>query len=168
MILDLYHALERLHELCEGLYGADNPWAERMGQTWTGMLKNDRVVAVIAAARRRLEDLELPPDHALEKQIAYFENHQDKMLYKTYRDQGLFYGSGQIRHRPAAQRIGNVLDASWSHQRIELAPGSQKQPLGRMLGPPQQLPIPRNHNRRLISGYFTATHPKSLSERSFL
>jgi len=96
LILDLYHALERLHELCEGLYGADNPWAERMGQTWTGMLKNDRVVAVIAAARRRLEDLELPPDHALEKQIAYFENHQDKMLYKTYRDQGLFYGSGVI------------------------------------------------------------------------
>jgi hypothetical protein len=96
LILDLYHALERLHELCEGLYGVDHPWAERMAQTWTGMLKNDRVGAVIAAARRRLADLELAPDHALEKQIAYFENHQDKMRYKTYRDQGLFYGSGVI------------------------------------------------------------------------
>jgi len=96
LILDLYHALERLHELCEGLYGVDNPWAERMAQTWTGMLKRDRVGEVIAAARRRLKDLELPPDNALEKQIAYFEHHQDKMLYQTYRDQGLFYGSGVI------------------------------------------------------------------------
>ena len=96
LILDLYHALERLHELCEGLYGVDHPWAERMAQTWTAMLKSDQVREVIAAARRRLKDLDLPPDNVLEKQIAYFEHHQDKMLYQTYRDQGLFYGSGVV------------------------------------------------------------------------
>ncbi len=96
LIRDLHHALERLHELCEGLQGVDHPWAERMAQTWTGLLKNDQVGAVIAAARRRLEDLQLPPDNALEKQIAYFEHHQDKMLCQTYRDQGLFCGSGVI------------------------------------------------------------------------
>ena len=28
--------------------------------------------------------------------MAYFEHHQDKMLYQTYRQQGLFYGSGVI------------------------------------------------------------------------
>ena len=95
-ILDLYHALERLHELCAGLYGADSPWAERMAQTWTAMLKNDQVGEVIAAMRRRLHDLRTPPDDPLEKQIAYFEHHQDKMRYKTYREQGLFYGSGVI------------------------------------------------------------------------
>ena len=67
-----------------------------MAQTWTRMLKADQVGDVIAAARRRLQDLELPPDHALEKQIAYFEHHQDKMRYQTYRAQGLFYGSGVI------------------------------------------------------------------------
>jgi len=96
LILDLYHALEHLHELCAGLYGADQPWAERMAQTWTAMLKNDQIGEVIAAARRRLQDLGLPSNNALETQIAYFEHHQDKMLYKTYRDQGLFYGSGVI------------------------------------------------------------------------
>ncbi len=95
-ILDLYHALERLHELCEGLYGLGSPWAARMELTWTGMVKNDQIGEVIAAARRRLDDLGPQPDAALEKQIAYFEHHQDKMLYKTYRDQGLFYGSGVI------------------------------------------------------------------------
>jgi len=95
-ILDLYHALERLHTLCAGLYGEDSPWATRMAQTWTVMLKNDQVGEVIAAARRRLKDWGLSPPDTLEKQIAYFEHHQDKMRYKTYRAQGLFYGSGVI------------------------------------------------------------------------
>jgi len=95
-ILDLYHALERVHELAAGLYGQDSPWAERMASTWTAMLKNDQMAEVIAAARRRLQDLKRPPDDPLESQIAYFERHQDKMRYKTYRDQGLFYGSGVI------------------------------------------------------------------------
>jgi len=96
LILDLYHALERLHALCEGLYGTDSPWAGRMEQTWTGMLKSDQIGEVITAARRRLTQMGPLPDDALEKQIAFLENHQEKMRYKTYRDQGLFYGSGVI------------------------------------------------------------------------
>lgn len=96
LILDLYHALERLHELCDGLYGKDTPWAVRMKQTWTAMLKGDQVEEVIAAARRRLEDLGKPPDDPLAKQIAYFDHHRDKMRYQSYREQGLFYGSGVI------------------------------------------------------------------------
>lgn len=96
LILDLYHALERLHDLCQGLYGADHSRAQLRQQTWTEMLKNDQIGEVIAAARRRLVDLGPQPDDSLEKQIAFFEHHQDKMRYKTYRDQGLFYGSGVI------------------------------------------------------------------------
>lgn len=95
LILDLYHALERLHALCEGLYGPQTPWALRMEQTWSAMLKNDQVGQVITAARRRWKDLP-QPEESLEKQIAYFEHHQEKMRYKTYRDQGLFYGSGVV------------------------------------------------------------------------
>jgi hypothetical protein len=67
-----------------------------MAHTWTAMLKNDQVGEVITAARRRLQDLGPPPQDALEKQIAYFEHHQDKMRSKTYRQQGLFYGSGVV------------------------------------------------------------------------
>jgi len=96
LILDLYHALERLHELCAGLYGADTPWAARMKQTWTALLKADQVTEVIAAARRRLDQMEPQSDETLEKQIAYFEHHQDKMRYQTYRAAGWFYGSGVV------------------------------------------------------------------------
>lgn len=96
LILDFYHVLERLHELCNGLYGDQSPWAARMKDQWKDMLKQDHVADVIVEARRRLKDLGPPEDDSLEKQIAYFENQQSRMLYKTYRDQGLFYGSGVI------------------------------------------------------------------------
>ncbi len=95
-IVDLYHALERLHELCQGLYAEQSSWAERTEDKWKDMLKNDQVAEVIAAARRRLQDLGPQTDDSLEKQIAYFENQQSRMLYKTYRDQGLFCGSGVV------------------------------------------------------------------------
>jgi hypothetical protein len=97
LILDFYHVLERLHELCQGLYeGSPAPWAGRMEEQWKRMLKEDRVGEVIDAARRRLRDLGSRPDDSLEKRIAYFENHQSRMLYGTYRAQGLFYGSGVV------------------------------------------------------------------------
>lgn len=95
-ILDLYHALEHLHLLCDGLYGPQHPWALKMETTWTEMLKNDQVADVIASARRRLKDLGPEADDTLAKQILYFERHQHRMLYKSYRQAGLFYGSGVV------------------------------------------------------------------------
>lgn len=95
-IVDLYHALERLHKLCQGLYAGQSSAAAQMEKMWTNLLKNDQVSEIIAAARDRLQELGLQRDDSLEKQIAYFENQQSRMLYKTYRDQCLFYGSGVI------------------------------------------------------------------------
>jgi len=95
-ILDLYHALEHLHQLGEGLYGPRSPWAIRMEATWTDMLMNDQVAEVITAAKRRLEDLGPSAQKDLTTQIEYFERHQHRMRYKTYREAGLFYGSGVV------------------------------------------------------------------------
>lgn len=95
-IVDLYHALERLHTLCQGLYDSQSSWVARIEEKWKQMLKNDQVLEMIAAARKRLDDLGPQTDDSLEKQIAYFENQKTRMLYKTYRDQGLFYGSGVV------------------------------------------------------------------------
>lgn len=95
-ILDLYHALEHLHLLCEGLYGAQSSWARKREGAWREMFKNDQVTQVIASAHRRLDDLGSQADESLAGQIAYFEHHQHRMLYKTYRQAGLFYGSGVV------------------------------------------------------------------------
>jgi hypothetical protein len=95
-ILDLYHALEHLHHLCEGLYGAQSPLAREMEEAWTEMFKNDQVTEVIASARQRLQELGSDAQDWLATQINYFERHRHRMLYKTYRQTGLFYGSGVV------------------------------------------------------------------------
>lgn len=97
-ILDLFHALERLHALSEGLYGAGS-MAERQHEEWVLMLKQDQVLNVIVAARKRLADLVSLSAEArldLDKQIGYFENNRQRMLYLSYRNRGLFYGSGVV------------------------------------------------------------------------
>jgi hypothetical protein len=50
-ILDLFHALERLHTLCDGLYGAGCAEAKRREEQWEQWFKADKVREVIAAAR---------------------------------------------------------------------------------------------------------------------
>jgi hypothetical protein len=95
-ILDLFHALERLHTLCEGLYGADSAAAKSHEERWQQMFKQDQVGEVIAAARVRLADLDTPPSSDLDKQIAFFEHHRHRMLYLSYRNRGFFCGSGVI------------------------------------------------------------------------
>lgn len=95
-ILDLYHALERLHALCEGVYGTDGLWARTMEQRWSEQLRDDQIAEVLTSARRRLESLGVGAPETLGKQIAYFENHQERMRYKTYREAGLFLGSGVV------------------------------------------------------------------------
>ena len=95
-ILDLFHALEHVAGLCKGLFPSVTE-AKEMTTTWFEMLKNDEVAGVIAAARKRLLELgPLPAENTLETQIGYFERNQRRMLYKTYREAGLFYGSGVV------------------------------------------------------------------------
>ena len=95
-ILDLYHALERVHRLCDGLYGPKTPEATLQKQQWKEKLLLDKVGEMIEEARARLDLLGPRSDDELEKQIAFFENHRDRMLYLTYRNQGFFYGSGVV------------------------------------------------------------------------
>lgn len=92
MVVDVYHVLERLHQLCQELNAEQPSWVQRMEDQWKALLHQHGIGEVICAGRRRLLDLGSQPDDTLERQIAYFE-HQ---LYKTYREQGLFYGSGVI------------------------------------------------------------------------
>ncbi len=95
-ILDLYHALEHLNELCRCLYAGQEPWIRRMQARWYHQLENDGIAEVIAGARRRLSELAAAPPGEIEKQIGYFENNQHRMRYKTYRQQGYFCGSGVV------------------------------------------------------------------------
>lgn len=95
-ILDFYHAVEHLNDLCRSLYEGSEQWIGRMQEQWSEQMENDRVEDVIASARHRLSQLEPARHRPIEKQIAYFENNKGRMLYQTYRDRGYFYGSGVV------------------------------------------------------------------------
>ena len=97
LILDFYHMMEYLHELSQLLYGKDTPWAARMKDQWKEQMERDQVQAVIDTMKRRAEQLgELSADTGQKEKIGYLENNKDKMLYGTFRHQGLFYGSGVV------------------------------------------------------------------------
>ena len=79
-----------------GLYAGQEPWIRRMQAQWYEQMENDGIEEVIASARRRLSELDRASHEELEKQIAYFENNKQRMLYKTYRQKGYFCGSGVV------------------------------------------------------------------------
>jgi hypothetical protein len=95
-ILDFYHAVEHLNELCRSLYAGSERWIGQMQERWYDQMENDGIEDVIASAHRRLRELDQQIQPQIQKQIAYFENNQDRMLYKSYRQKGYFYGSGVV------------------------------------------------------------------------
>lgn len=99
LILDFYHMMEYLHELSQLLYGKESPWAGRMKDQWKEQMQSDEVQAVIDAMSQRAQQLGEVGADTLEKiqeKIGYLENNKDKMMYGTFRKQGLFYGSGVV------------------------------------------------------------------------
>jgi len=99
LILDFYHMMEYLHELSQLLYGKDTPWAGRMKDHWKEQMERDEVQAVIDAIKSRAEQLgglSADTGQKIQENLRYLENNQDKMRYGTFRQQGLFYGSGVV------------------------------------------------------------------------
>jgi len=98
-IVDFYHMMLYLHELARLLYGAETPWMERKKSAWKEQMQNDQVASVIASMRIRFEELgnlSAETKEAIEKNIAYLENHREQMRYGTFRKEGYFYGSGVV------------------------------------------------------------------------
>lgn len=99
LILDFYHMMEYLHQLSQMLYGKDTPWALRMKAQWKEQMEGDQVQRVIDAMKKRAEQpgaVFTDTGQKIAEKIGYLENNQDKMLYGTFRQQGLFYGSGVV------------------------------------------------------------------------
>lgn len=91
-ILDFYHACERLHELANAL---DASQAKTRIGRWKRLLLSDRIGTVIAQGRDLQKQATQPPEIA-EENLAFFERHQHRMRYGTYRRNGWFIGSGVV------------------------------------------------------------------------
>lgn len=94
-ILDFYHAMVHLHALAEALEGKDTPAKRGLVSRWKRLLLKDRVTQVIEQARTLGQGCPAQAE-AIQKEIGYLENHQEYMLYGTYRQAGYFIGSGVV------------------------------------------------------------------------
>ncbi len=90
-ILDFYHAAERVHELA-GLLQPQQP--KKLASRWIKLLLKDKIAMVIkqAKALRAATPGFIDP----EDNLGFFDRHQGRMRYGTYRKKGWFIGSGVV------------------------------------------------------------------------
>lgn len=93
-ILDFYHAAERVHDLAKAVSEEDDAAKKQAGK-WIKNLLNDEVESVIDQASTQLPE---NPEkrQAAQEQLNFMKNHQQRMLYGTYRKNGWFIGSGVV------------------------------------------------------------------------
>jgi len=108
-ILDFYHAKEKLVLFAKHQFKDDKARKKWLNSQYEELL-NDQVENVITTVSL-LRSRDSSAKDAKENVLRYYKQHSERMLYKTYRDQGLLIGSGPIE---AAQR--NVLQ-----QRMKLS-----------------------------------------------
>lgn len=103
LILDYFHAVERLGELASKLFKQEeqrSQWVEEQEQ----LLKAGKVCEIIDTLKKLL-----PFDDSTRKQrdelVTYYQNNQARMAYDQYRQRGLMIGSGPMEaaHRTVLQ-----------------------------------------------------------------
>lgn len=95
-ILDMYHALVHLSALAGVLHGKDCAEAKTAEIRWKHWLEEDKVQIVLDEVNPLAKKLRGSRREEALENIGYVENNKDRMLYGTYRKQGLFYGSGVV------------------------------------------------------------------------
>lgn len=115
-ILDFFHAKEKLVELSKILIKSPEKRIE-----WQSIqcefLLDDQVEIVI----KNIQKLKTEGEEGRElkeKTINYYLEHEDRMLYKTYRAKGLLIGSGPIEaaHRSILQTRMKLSGQKWSKE----------------------------------------------------
>ena len=121
-IVDFRHAQEHFQEVAEAFFGAETSagkeWiTARKVELWDGEAEK------VAGAIRELPMLPHETEEQAEtrrREAAYFESHQERMRYKTFREQGLQIGSGVIE-ASCRTLVNQRLDLSGMHWRQETA-----------------------------------------------
>lgn len=115
-ILDFYHAREKLVIFAGHQFSQDDVRKDWMDQQCQRLL-NDEVEVVISSLKTcRAKNSKAAEAKA--KLLDYYVQHDDRMLYKTYREAGLLIGSGPIEaaHRSVIQQRMKLSGQKWSVQ----------------------------------------------------
>lgn len=113
-ILDFYHAKEKLVIFARHQFKEEQTRLEWIKVQAEKLLGNqlEEVLLSLKSCRARNEEAK----KAKQKAIDYYQEHDDRMQYKTYRDKGLLIGSGPIEaaHRSVIQQRLKLSGQKWS------------------------------------------------------
>jgi hypothetical protein len=112
-ILDFFHAKEKLVIMSQ--YFIKETDRQKWVNEQCGKLLDDKVEEVIDTIKK-LRCKNDDQRELKEKTINYYLEHEDRMLYKTYRNKGLLIGSGPIEaaHRSVLQNRMKLSGQKWS------------------------------------------------------
>jgi hypothetical protein len=113
-ILDFYHAKEKLVLFARYQFKEDQERVQWIKQQADKLLDNqlEEVLSTLKSCRAKTPEAKL----AKQKVIDYYIEHDDRMQYRTYREQGLMIGSGPIEaaHRSVIQQRLKLSGQKWS------------------------------------------------------
>jgi hypothetical protein len=95
LIIDLYHAKEHVANLCKLLWPQDDNQSNRHRIRWWTDLEEGKVEKIVREARQQIPARKKPAEK-IETEIHYLEENRERMRYATFREQGLFVGSGVV------------------------------------------------------------------------
>jgi hypothetical protein len=113
-ILDFYHAMEKLVLFAKYQIADEDKRKDWLSEQKEKLLNNevaDVIDSLLSIRPRNKESVE-----AKEMAIRYYQEHEDRMEYKTYRERGLLIGSGPIEaaHRSVIQQRMKLSGQQWS------------------------------------------------------
>jgi hypothetical protein len=113
-ILDFFHAKEKLVVYSKHQYTKEEKRKEWLAKQLSKLSENgvEEVIQELHKTRSRNEESK----YSKQKTIDYFNEHCDRMEYKTYRNKGLLIGSGPIEaaHRSVLQQRMKLSGQRWS------------------------------------------------------
>jgi hypothetical protein len=96
LILDFYHPASRLEELARLYHPGQKEQADQLAQQWCHRLKHEGGAKLL----EHLRSLPAPKGQLgrdkYQETVGYFANHQGRMNYPHYREQGWHIGSGGV------------------------------------------------------------------------
>lgn len=113
-ILDFYHAIEKLARFSLSQFPIEEHRRIWMETQKKKLLENKVDEVILELKKYRPKKTEIK--QALQEVIRYYEEHEDRMQYKSYLDKGLSIGSGPIEsaHRNVVQQRLKLSGQRWS------------------------------------------------------
>ena len=118
-ILDYYHAVEKIENLAR-LHFRNQEHKKNWLDEQKRLLMEDGVPEVINNLQHfKSKNAEVA--RAKQTAIRYYTEHEDRMMYKTYKTQGLLIGSGPIEaaHRNVIQQRMKLSGQKWSKSGVQ-------------------------------------------------